>query len=69
MQFCMPVTVIVIITATLQYTPKAFAYPKTTTEDYLQQAIEDIIEIMKDPPRKFPFFSYGDAAKNAINQI
>ena len=40
---------IVIITYTLQYTPKVFASPKTTTGDYLQQAIEYIIARMKEP--------------------
>ena len=40
---------IVIIKYTLQYTPKVFASPKTTTGDYLQQAIEYIIARMKEP--------------------
>ena len=35
MQCYMPTIVIVRITDTLQYIPKAFAFPKTTTEDYL----------------------------------
>ena len=42
-------TGIVRITDTLKYTPKAFAFPKTTTEGYPQQAIVDIISIMKYP--------------------
>ena len=61
-------TVIVRITGTLRYIPKAFAFPKTTTEDYLQQAIGDIIEITKYPLKTLPFFSYGDA-KIMINHI
>ena len=65
----MPTTSIVRITYTLQYIPKAFAFPKTPTEHYLQQAIGDIIAIMKDPPKTLTFLSYGDATKNAINQI
>ena len=65
----MPATGIVRITDTFQYIPKEFAFPKTTTEDYLHQAIGYIIAIMKDPPKKTPLLSYGDATKNAINQI
>ena len=34
-QCYMPATGIVRITYILQYIPKAFAFPKTTTEDYL----------------------------------
>ena len=68
MQCYMTTTGILRITDTLQYIPKAFFYPKTTTEDYLQQAIGYIIVIMNNPPKKLPFFSYGDA-KKAINQI
>ena len=64
MQCYMPATGILRIIDTLQYIMKAFHLPKTTTEDYLQQAIGDIIEIMKDPPKTIPFLSYGDATKN-----
>ena len=46
MQCYIPTTGIVRITYTLQYIPKAFSFPKTTTEDSLQQAIEDIIAII-----------------------
>ena len=65
----MPATVIVRITDTLQYTPKAFAFPKKPTEDDLRQEIGDIIAMMKNPPKTLTFWSYGDATKNAINQI
>ena len=58
MQCYIPATGIVRITDTLQYIPKAFVFPKTTTEDYLQQAIGDIIAIMKNPPKTLPFLSY-----------
>ena len=56
-------TGIVRITDTLQYTPKAFSFPKTTTEDYLQQEIGDIIAVMKDPLKIIPFSLNGDATK------
>ena len=69
MQYYISATGIVRITDTLQYTLKAFSSPKTTTEDYLQQEIGDIIAVMKDPLKIIPFFPYGDATQNAINQI
>ena len=69
MKCYIPTTGIVRITDTLQYFPKACVYPKTTTEDYLLQAIRDIIAVMKNPTKKLPFLSYVDATKNAINKI
>ena len=69
MQCCTPETDIVRITDTLQYTSKSFALPKTTTEDYLRQAIGDILVIIQDPPKIIPFLSYGAATENAINKI
>ena len=42
-QCCILTTGIVRITDTLQYILKAFYFPKTTIENYLQQAIGDII--------------------------
>ena len=68
-QCYIPATGIVQITDTLQYIPKAFSFSKTTTEDYLQHAIGDTLAIMKYPLKTLPFLSYGDATKNAINQI
>ena len=47
MQCHMPETVIVGINDTLQYIPKAFSFPNTTTEDYLQQGIGGIIAIRR----------------------
>ena len=65
----MPATGIIRITHTLQYIPKAFAFPKTTTENYLHQAIGDIISIMKDTMKILPLLSYGDATTKSINNI
>ena len=42
MQCYMPATGIFIIVDALQYILKAFYFPKTTTEDYLQQSIGNI---------------------------
>ena len=43
MKCYMPLTKIICITDTLQYTLKAFGFPNTTTEDYHQKEIGDII--------------------------
>ena len=59
----MPATGIVRITDTLLYIAKEFALLKTTSEDDLQQEIEDIIEIMQEPPKTIPLRSYRDATK------
>ena len=49
MQCYMPATGILRIINTLQYIPKAFSFPKKPQDVILQQAIEDIIAIMKNP--------------------
>ena len=69
MQCYIPTTDIVRITDSLKYIPKAFVFPKTTAEDYLQHATGDIILIIKDPTKTINFLSYGDATKNVMNQI
>ena len=53
MQCYMPATETVRITDTIQYTPKAFDFPKTTTGDYLQKSTRDIIVIMNNPRINF----------------
>ena len=65
----MPATGILRITDTLQYIPKEFASPNTTTPYYLQQAIGDIIAIIKYPLKTLILLSYSDATKNASNHI
>ena len=65
----MPATGIVWITDTSQYIPKVFVFLKKTTEDYLQQTIGEIIEILKYSLNTIPLFYYRDATKNAINHI
>ena len=65
----MPATGIVRIKYTLQYIPKTYDFPKTTTEDYLQQEIGDIISIMKYPSNTLTFLFYGYETKKSINHI
>ena len=69
MQCYMPATGIVRITDTFQYIPKAFAFPKTSIEDYLQQSIGDMILIMKDPPKTITFLYYVYAKKTKSIKI
>ena len=65
----MPVTGGIHVTDRLQYITNKFPFPKTTTEDDLRQAVVDIIVTLNPAPDTLPFLSYGDAAKNAVNQI
>ena len=69
MQCYIPITGIVRINDTLKYNPEAFDFPKTTTEDYLQQAIGDILAIIQDPLKTISFLSYEYETKNSINKI
>ena len=69
MQCYLPENSTVRIIDTLQHIPKAFAFLKTTIDNYLQQEIGDIISIIKYPPKTPRFLSYDDATKNSINQI
>ena len=69
MKCYMPVTGGIHVTDRLQYITNKFPFPKTTTEDDLRQAVLDIIVTLNPAPDTLPFLSYGDAAKNAVNQI
>ena len=69
MQCYMPTTGILLITDTIKYIPKVFYFQKTTTEDYLQQTIGDIIEIIQDPPKTLTFLSCKYETENEINNI
>ena len=62
-------TGIVCITDTLKYIPKSFDLIKTKTEDYLRQAIGNILAITQDPPKTLHLLSYGYETNNAISQI
>ena len=59
----LPCRVDYIITDRVQYTPKVFAFPKTTIEHYIQQAIGDIVVIIQDPSKTLLFLSCGNAKK------
>ena len=68
-QCYMTKTGIVCITDTLKYIPKSFDLIKTKTEDYLRQAIGNILAITQDPPKTLHLLSYGYETNNAISQI
>ena len=69
MKCYMPDTGFVHYTYTLQLIPATFKLTETTTEDYLRQSVGDILALLKYPPKKLPFLSYGDATKNAVTKI
>jgi hypothetical protein len=54
---------------TVEFFPKSIPFPKTTTEDYLIQSAQDIIQLLKSPPKQLPFLQYGDETKNALIKI
>ena len=62
-------TGIVNITDKLKYIPKEFALPKTTNEDYLQQAVSVILTIVQDILKTLTFLSYGNVMQSAISHI
>ena len=49
-KFYMKVTAVIRVTNTLQYIPKRFMFPTTTTGDYLLQAVGDILTLLKYIP-------------------
>ena len=54
---------------TVQFFPHSIQFPSTTTEDYLKQASNDILSILKNPPSSLPFLEAGSTTKNAIEKI
>ena len=54
---------------TVQFFPHSIQFPSTTTEDYLLQASNDILSILKNPPSSLPFLEAGSTTKNAIEKI
>ena len=49
--------------------PQVICLPKNNHRRLYPTIIRYIIAILKDPPKTLPFFSYGNATKNAINHI
>lgn len=49
--------------------PKTTKYPSIPTEEFLQQTVEDILTILRNPPRHIPYLEAGNKTKNAIRNI
>ena len=56
-------------TDTVQYFPHDITFPEVTTEDYLKQAVDDIVQLLKNKPNIVPTLQYGDDTRNAIDAI
>ena len=64
-----PITSSTRIADTISYFPHTIPIPKTTTDDYLKQAIADIITILGKPRQTLPCLQFGDETRNAIQKI
>ena len=58
-----------IDTDTVTFIPHKIPIPQFSTNDYLQQACEDIVEIIQKPPDNLPHNQAGDETKNALLKI
>ena len=54
---------------TVQFFPENIQLPETSTEDYLKQASNDILSILRNPPSSLPYLQAGSETKNAIAKI
>ena len=54
---------------TLALFPHNIPCSKVSTEDYLKQATDDIIQLLTNPVAQLPFLQIGDTTKNALLQI
>jgi hypothetical protein len=55
---------------TVKFFPHKIPFPSTTTTDYLHQAANDILAILKDPPKSsFPSLESGCITNNALTKI
>ena len=49
--------------------PHNIPFPKVSTDDYLKQATQDIIQLLTHPIAQLPYLQVRDVTKNAILQI
>ena len=68
-QCYMPLTRSTINCDTLAFFPHNIPFPKVSTDDYLKQATQDIIQLLTHPIAQLPYLQVGDVTKNAILQI
>lgn len=57
------------ITDTVTYIPANIPIPQFTAQDHLQQALDNILNIIKNPPKNMPFLTSGDNTTNALRII
>jgi hypothetical protein len=55
---------------TVKFFPHQIPFPSTTTVDYLHQAANDILSLLKNPPKSsFPSLESGNITTNALTKI
>ncbi len=57
------------ITDTVTYIPSKIPIPAFDANAHLQQALDDILHIIKNPPKNMPFLTAGDEINNAIRLV
>ena len=57
------------ITDTVSYIPSNIPIPAFDAKAHLHQALEDILTIVKNPPKNLPFLQAGDDTTNAIRIV
>ena len=57
------------ITDTVSYIPANIPIPAFDAKAHLHQALEDILTIVKNPPKNLPFLQAGDDTTNAIRIV
>ena len=57
------------IADTVELIPSFIPIPKTSTEDYLRQSVDDILSIISSPTTNIPSLKFGSNTTNAIKQI
>ena len=58
-----------IITDTVKYIPHKIPVPATSLNDYLDQAVSDILDILQNPPDNLPSIQAGCKTKQAVRDV
>ena len=57
-------------TDTVTFLPHSIPIPSISMQDYLLQAVDDIVSLLKNPPQSLlPTFKEGDPIRNAVLEI
>ena len=54
---------------TLAFFPHNIPFPKVSTDDYLKQATQDIIQLLTHPIAQLPYLQVEDVTKNAMLEM